>query len=193
MSSQYQCPNCNAEILPTAQSCATCGASFVEGSAWKPITKFEAEQQPATTLNLALAVLGIAFLVATFFPIGARVLQSATGGMYGPSFKPFSPAIFILLSAIANYLPPAFVAWLLLRHFKVMDRVPCKYRGGTLFGFGVTLVVIYLVARILAALVPGGGASFALVSLSPFILVPALGLLIVAVVQLCVGYGKGTV
>ena len=163
----------------------------MEGSAWRPLTRFEAEHPPATALNLAVAALGIAFLAATFFPIGAQVLHATTGGMYGPVFKPFSPAIFILLSYAANYLPLAVLAWLLLRRFKVMDRAPCKYRGRRLFGFGVALVLIYSAARIVAATVPGGGAGFAVASLSPFILFPALGLLVVAIVRLCVGYGKG--
>lgn len=130
-------------------------------------------------------------LVATFFPIGARVLQATTGGMYGPIFKPLSPALFILLSYIANYLPLAALAWLLLRHFKVMDRVPYKYRGAKLFGFGVALILFYSGARVLAATIPGGGAGFAVASLSPIIVVPALVLLVIAVVRLCVGYGKG--
>ena len=130
-------------------------------------------------------------LVATFFPIGARVLQATTGGMYGPLFKPLSPASFILLSYVSNYVPLAVLAWLLLRHFKVMEHVPYKYRGGKLFGFGVALILCYSAARVLAATVPGGGAGYAVASLSPFIVLPALALLVIAVIRLCVGYGKG--
>ena len=191
MSLQYQCPNCSAALLPAAQSCTSCGASFVEGSAWKPLTKLEAEHPPVAATNLAFAALGIALLVATFFPLGAQVLQATTGGMYGPLFKPLSPALFILLSYASNYLPLAVLAWLLLRYFNVMERVPKKYRGGKLFGFGVTLILFYSAARVLAATVPGGGAGYAVASLSPFILFPALTLLVIAVIRLCVGYGRG--
>jgi hypothetical protein len=191
MSDQYYCPNCNATVLSMAQDCSNCGASFAQGSAWKPWTKAETGPPPATTLNLVFAALGIALLVATFFPIGARVLQATTGGMYGPVFKPFSPALFLLLSYISNYLPLAILVWLLLRYFKVMERVPQKYRGGTLFGLGVSLILLYSAARVLAATVPGGGAGFAVASLSPIVVFPALLLLLIAVIRLCVGYGKG--
>jgi hypothetical protein len=191
MSDQYYCPNCNATVLSAARDCSNCGATFAEGSAWKPWTKAEAGPPPATTMNLMFAGLGIAMLVATFFPIGARVLLATTGGMYGPIFKPFSPAMFLLVSFVSNYLPLAILACVMLHYFKVMERVPQKYRGGTLFGLGVSLILLYSAARVLAAAVPGGGAGFAVASLSPIIVLPALLLLLIAVIRLCVGYGKG--
>lgn len=192
MSVQYQCPNCSAPVSPADANCAVCNASFAEGSAWKPVTKLELEFPPVTAMNLAFTALGVALLVATFFPIGSRLLQAATGGMYGPVFKPFSPAVYVLLSYIANYVPLAALAWVLFRQFKIVDRVPYKYRGGKLFGVSVGLILFYLAARVLAATVPGGGAGFAVASLSPIILYPALALLIVAVIRLSIGYGKGT-
>lgn len=193
MSIQHYCPNCNAAVLSTAQDCTSCKASFSDGSTWKPVTNVQAEHPPATGLNLALAALGIALLVATFFPLGTYVLQAVAGGMYGPTFKPYSPALFIFLSYTANYLPLALLAWLLLRYFKVMQRVPYQYRGSKLFGFGVFLILFYSAVRVLAAMVPGGGAGFVVASLSPFIVLPALALLVIAVIRLCVGYGKGSV
>ena len=189
----YHCPNSKTQISPTAESCPSCQASFGEGSVWTPETEPSRDTRPAGAASVVFAAVGISLLLATFFPMGSRVLQGVTDGMYGPVFKPYSPALFILLSYVSNYLPLCAVAWFLLRHFRVMHRVPPKYRSVGLYSTGVALILFYSTARVLAATVPGGGAGFAVASLSPFILLPALVLLVVAVIRLCIGYGKGAV
>jgi hypothetical protein len=191
MPTEYQCPNCSAVIMPTALECIACRASFAEGSAWKPLTKEEGDSPPATAVDKTVAAIGIGLLAAIFFPVGSWVLHASTGGMYGSTFRTFSPALFIGLSYTATYLPPAIMAWVLLQHFKVMDRIPHRYRSTKLFGFGITLVLLYSVARALAATVPGGGAGFAVASFAPFILSPALASLVVAVMRLSFGFAKG--
>jgi hypothetical protein len=187
----HYCPNCNAATAPTANNCGSCGASFAEGSAWKPLTTLEATHPPVTATNLILVAMGISFLIATFFPIGSYILQKATGGVYGSGGRLFSFAQFLLLSYISNYLPLTLLVALLLHYFKVIQRVPYKYRGSSLFGLGVILILAYAAARVLAVTRPNDGAAGVLISISTFVFFPAIVVLIVAVLRLCVGYGKG--
>ena len=153
----------------------------------------EKPTQTSTETAVALAAVGIAALCATVFPLGSRLLMTATGGMYGPFFKRFSPAVFIATSFVVNYLPLVLVAWFLLKYFKVMERVQSEYRGTRPFAIGVVLLGFYIAARVIAATVPGGGAGFVVASFSPFVVVPALVFLAFGAVRLIYGLGKSAV
>jgi hypothetical protein len=191
MSEKYHCPNCRASLEASALACPSCGASFEAGAAWRPQTPTQAASPGRT--SPVLTAFGIAALCATVFPLGSRLLTATVGGMYGPVFKPYSPALFLAVSYLVNYVPLAVVVWLLLRRFHVLERVPSRYRGGRLFTIGVTLLVLYLAARVFAATVPGGGAGFMVASFSPFVVMPALILLAVGAVRLTYGLGRGAV
>ena len=138
-----------------------------------------------------MAALGTALLLATVFPVGSYVLSVLTSGMYGPVFKSTPPALFILTSYASNYLPVFLVAYWFIKHFHVVVRSPKKYRSTGLFSVGSALILVFATARVLAATVPGGGAGFAVASLAPLLVFPALAVLGVSVIRLAIGWGKG--
>jgi hypothetical protein len=193
MTQRFHCPICKATVALAAPSCSKCKVPFGESSVFKPEATIEVENPPASAFDVVLISVGLALLITTVFPIGARILQSTSGGMYGSIFKSFSPALYFLLSYMSNIVPFSIIVWLLLRYFKILERVHYKYRSTTLFAISTALILIYSLVRALAATVPGGGAGFVVASFSPFVLLPALVLLIIASVRLCIGYRKSMV
>jgi patatin-related protein len=143
----------------------------------------------ATATQRALASVGIsALLGAGFLPMGEWALQAARAS--GISLIGFeSPSLTVkMLSVIAVCLLLAIVSWLLLRAFKVMERIPQPYRGAWLFGLGVIAALLHWVARSLQFTVPAGVAP---VPVAPIFLAFSVVLLATAVLRMCVGYGKG--
>ena len=143
----------------------------------------------ATTAQRALASVGISALLAIgLFPLGEWVLQAAGAsgiGMFGLASASLAVRV---LSGTAICLLLTIVSWLLLRAFKVMDRVPQPYRGARLFGLGAIAAGLHGFARGLEFTVPAGVAP---VPVAPVFLAFAVMLLVTAVLRLCVGFGKG--
>ena len=148
--------------------------------------------EPSRAWSTAVASLGIASLVANILPLDGWVLNVAmASGSYQPVFDGPSLALVQVLAFGAYCAVVALLVWLVLRRFKIMDQVPQKYRAVRLFGIGLGLVVLCSIGAALEITVPIGNARFALSVLLPFLLFPALALLVVAVVRVCVGYGRG--
>ncbi len=134
-------------------------------------------------------VLGFTILISTVIPLGSWLL-GMLGGMYGPTFRNGSPALFHLLALALNYIPMGVLVTIGLRKYAMPDRVPRQYRSPVLFALGSILVLMYLAVRIFASTVEGGGASFAVASLSILIVGPALIMLTIAVIKFLIGVGK---
>jgi len=67
------CPNCNAPVAADAPACPACGASFADGSAWKPQTDEESSGTGAASLA------GISHVAAAFawlIPIAGAFISS---------------------------------------------------------------------------------------------------------------------
>jgi hypothetical protein len=106
------------------------------------------------------------------------------GGMYGSVFGKSSPALFHLVVLLANYLPAAVVAILFVRTSQLKSRrLPSEIPGKSLILWGLFLLVIYLVPRLFASTIQGGGPAFAVAMFGPLFIIPAEILIAVGVVK----------
>lgn len=105
-------------------------------------------------------------------PIGPYLLQITVGGMYGNVFKEFPPVVFLSINLFFTYVVPLIVALVFIQKSNLKMRVPDPIPGRALFVTGTVLIVLPQLLRLFTSTIPGGGASFALMSLTaPFILV----------------------
>jgi hypothetical protein len=65
----YRCPNCNAVISASSETCASCGASFYGPTSWKP--KLEGEKETDVALPGFSFVIAEGFFFASLFELGA--------------------------------------------------------------------------------------------------------------------------
>ncbi|MBG9387543.1 hypothetical protein [Caenimonas aquaedulcis] len=85
---------------------------------------------------------------------------------------------------MSTYLPAALVAWWFLSVSRLKSRLPIPYPGGRLILAGVALTFVHLGARVLASTVEGGGASYVVAVISPFVIFPARVILVTGIVNL---------
>jgi hypothetical protein len=88
---------------------------------------------------------------------------------------------FVLL---LTYAPAMVVTGCFFRMSKIRERIPHPVPGRVFMTVGVSLTLFYLAARLLASGAEGGGGSFAVLQLSPYIVWPARVLLIIGLVRL---------
>lgn len=163
----------------------TCGEPFGETGS-SPVAL---KAKPGLLYQIFVAA-GFSHLIGTFLPVASIVSGLVLGGMYGPVFRNYSPALYLTYSVVLARLPYFLIAIYLLRRTKLVERIAPKYRAGGLFACGVCVTFLYLAVRIFAATVPGGGASFAVASYSPVIVLPALIVLAVAAARFLFGAWK---
>lgn len=132
---------------------------------------------------MTIVVLGITVLLAKLFPFGSQLMTMALGGMYGPVFSKASPAWFHVAALIANYIPAAVAATLFVRMAKLKSRLPKAVPGKTPILIGLFLIVLYLVPRIYASTIQGGGPAYVASMFGPFFIIPADILIVVGVVK----------
>ncbi len=187
----HVCPNCRSPVTLDAAGCANCGASFGQSGGWSPIPSGPEQESPPAVFYPSLVAAGLALLVGTFLPVGSYVAGTLLGGMHGPHFRLHPPAVYLALAYVLTYLPYFILASYLLHRNGVVRRVPSRYRSGGLFGLGAAVILLYCTARVLASMIPGGGAGFFVISLSPYFVWPAVAVLIVAAARFFIGIGIG--
>ena len=130
------------------------------------------------------AFLGFTFLIAALFPVGGYLAEILTGGMYGETFGVLPPILYHLFSLAMVYLPAAAVTTWFFRSAQLASRMPLQVPGSNMLLIGTMLTVAFLVIRLFASTIEGGGVSALVDQLSPLILWPARALLAVGVVKL---------
>ena len=133
---------------------------------------------------MIIAFLGFTFLIAALFPFGPQLAQFAGVGMYGGVFKGSPPIAFHLFTLLITYLPAALVTAWFFGGAKLKARLPSPVPGASLMLFGVALTLLFILARLLASIVPGGGPGFVVAQFGPLALWPARILLAVGAVKL---------
>ena len=120
---------------------------------------------------------GFTLLIAIIMPHVAIPLEkyllaySGLGKAYGGFWKQFSPSVSISLILIIKYGISFSLALLLAFKLKLKKRLPSPLAGKYLIWIGGLLLITPIILRIFTSMVEGGGASFALISLStPFVL-----------------------
>lgn len=132
---------------------------------------------------MTIAFLGIAFLLAAIFPVG-DALAPLLLAPFRNSLKGTPPVFLHLLVLAMTYVPAGLVAAWSLRASQLAKRLPTPIPGSTLLFVGVLLTLVYLIARLLASTVEGGGGSYVVMSFAPYFVWPARVALVVGVCKL---------
>lgn len=116
------------------------------------------------------------------FPIGPYLLQFAGGGMYGTVFREYPTVVFLSINLLLTYIVPLIFTLVFIHKTSLKMRVPQPMPGKVLFIIGTVLILLPQFLRLLTSTIPGGGASFALMSMAaPFVLVAKLLIIIGAI------------
>ena len=127
-------------------------------------------------LNFAI---GWAFLISFAASPGVKILSAFVDPVV---FRTIPPYQGVLSNIFANYWIPALLIYLVLKALRV-ERFLRSTRGiHTLFGISNAILCVYALLRVFTATVEGGGATFALASMSFLAIVPALVGLVVATI-----------
>lgn len=94
------------------------------------------------------------------------------------------------LIVTVHYLIPASLIYLALRLFKIDIKLKFQTSTSILFSIAIFLYISYFGLRLFASTIPGGGASFAVISLSPYLIFPAWGLMIIGIIKLFIVSAK---
>jgi hypothetical protein len=132
---------------------------------------------------MVIVVIGLTLLIAALFPFGGMLVQAMFGGMYGSLFGRGSPATYNLVTLLATYLPAALVAIGFVRFTRLVSRLPRPIPGTAAIVAGLALTVLFLLPRLYASTVEGGGAAMVVGLFGPYFLIPARILLSVGIAQ----------
>lgn len=111
-------------------------------------------------------------------------LNYMTGGMYGPTFKKFSPAVFVALGYFVSFGIPLIVALIFAKKTNLKNRLPDPIPGRGEFILGGLIILVPQAVHIFTASVPGGGASFALFAMAGPVIAIGKVLIFVGAVRL---------
>jgi len=110
---------------------------------------------------------GLTILIASVAPITSYILKfSGLGGMYGKFWKQFPPYVYISTNLLFHLVVSFSLALLVFHFLNLKNRIPTPVAGKYLIWVGGLAMFSPLFLRIFTSMIPGGGASFALMSIS---------------------------
>jgi hypothetical protein len=113
--------------------------------------------------------LGFAFLLSFLTSVGGKLLSIV---LEEAALRTMPPYQGVLAGVIANYWLPAILIYIVLKILRAERYLRAGVVGHVLFAIPNTVLCVYLVLRVFTSTIQGGGATFALASISrPFILV----------------------
>jgi hypothetical protein len=118
-------------------------------------------------LNVAI---GLAFLLSSLFTLGERII---TLFISLPVFRSLPDGQQAFMFTVAGYWLPAALIYLAIR-MAPSSRLKLTKAESLALGTGNVVLVLYVIARAIASTVEGGGAGYAVASLSIFTALPAL-------------------
>ena len=135
---------------------------------------------PFETANISL---GAAFLLSFALSPGLKILR-----FFAPqaSLRLLQPYQMLALSAFISYWIPALIIYLVLRLTKFDRKLSTSTFANLIITIAHILLIFYVSARVFASTVPGGGASFVVMSFSALIILPAGILLLIGFVLLVI-------
>lgn len=134
------------------------------------MTSTNKTQNRLSGMSLLNISLGIAIILAALIPVGKSILSLT--GMLSP-LNILEPHQKYAIGTIANYWLPTIFIYLLFRITKIDLKLKPSTTVSIIVLIANLLYLSYIIARILASTIPGGGASFAVASLSPIVIFPA--------------------
>lgn len=130
--------------------------------------------------------IGMMLVIALSLP-SAIILKKYTGGMYGPVFKHFSPAFYHLVTVILKFGISASISWFLIFKLKIWERLNPGYSSSILFSIGNYIILTYLVVRIFASTIQGGGPALVVSMYGAYPLLLAKIILYIAMIRIFIG------
>ena len=129
---------------------------------------------------------GLMIILSGVIPTGL-LIRKIFGGMYGPTFKNLSPAVYHLINISISYLVTGFFVYVILKKLDIFNRLNKNYASTTLFAIGNGVILFYLAIRIFSSTIPGGGAPMAVSMLGIYPLFISKALLYIAIVRVLIG------
>ncbi|MGE4544029.1 MAG: hypothetical protein AB7D06_07970 [Pedobacter sp.] len=129
---------------------------------------------------------GLIIILSGVIPTGL-LLRKIFGGMYGPSFKNISPAIYHLINISISYLVTGLFVYVFLKRLDIFNRLKKDYASTALFAVGNGIILFYLAVRIFSSTIPGGGAPMVVSMLGIYPLLISKALLYIAIVRVLIG------
>lgn len=130
--------------------------------------------------NIALA---LAFAVSSLLSPGRKVLYLV---MTEPLVQSLPHYQVHLLTVFTNYWIPTVLIYIALRQLRADAWLRPTPTINFLLGLANFLLIFYIASRTFASTIAGGGASFAVISYAPLVLVPAWALLAIGLVKLTI-------
>jgi len=146
-------------------------------------TEEESDYSLPTRINIFI---GTMLTVSGFIPAGI-LFNYISKGMYGPFFKKFSPSIFHVVGVSFSFVISAILVAYLFKSLRVFQRLHKSYISNLCFGVGNSLMIIYLVIRIFASSIPGGGPPLAVAIIGALPVFIAKILLTIGIMRVAIG------
>jgi len=86
---------------------------------------------------------GLMIILSGVIPTGL-LIRKIFGGMYGPTFKNLSPAVYHLINISISYLVTGFFVYVILKKLDIFNRLNKNYASTTLFAIGNGVILFYL-------------------------------------------------
>lgn len=129
---------------------------------------------------------GTMLTVSGFIPAGI-FFNYISKGMYGPFFKKFSPSIFHIVGVSFSFVISAILVAYIFKSLRVFQRLHKSYTSNLYFGVGNFLMIVYLVIRIFASSIPGGGPPLAVAIIGALPVFIAKILLTIGIMRVAIG------
>ena len=111
--------------------------------------------------------IGAAFLFACVVPLGSLFVEFV---LSGPVLWEARGLARQLPGVRGNYWIPALFFYLVFRYLRIEERWNVPQRARSLIGAGNVMFIVYLIGRLAASAVPGGGAGFVFAAIGSLIL-----------------------
>ena len=131
-------------------------------------------------VNLAIA---LAFGMSFIFSPGKLIINETIGMPLLQSLPSYQGHIIL---AFLNYWMPAALIYLILRIIRAEKWVRLSTSSSIFLTISNILFVLYIAARTFASTIQGGGASFVVMSYSPFVIYPAIAMLLIGLCLLAI-------
>ncbi len=129
----------------------------------------------------------LAFIIGGLISPGGKILKLFFSF---PTLKAMSLLEQSSLAITVHYLIPASLIYLTFRLLKIDTKLKFQTSVSSLFSIAIFIYLSYFGLRLFASTIPGGGASFAVRSLSPYIIFPAWGLMLIGIIKLLIDSAK---
>jgi len=146
-------------------------------------TEEDSDYNLPTKINIFI---GTMLTVSGFIPAGI-LFNYISKGMYGPFFKKFSPSIFHIVGVSFSFVISAILVAYLFKSLRVFQRLHKSYASNLYFGVGNSLMIVYLIIRIFASSIPGGGPPLAVAAIGALPVFIAKILLTIGIMRVAIG------